>query len=268
MKGRKYEKYEVKVEYRDGSIEFIKYNGVNTSNYKDMIKVYNNTKETYENDGNVESISFIGISNTGELNVFWQKRVDIKYKEELNIDCRDIVSNIQNEINLLQSQLYHHKSMIKIYEKKEDTLLHMIEFNRNNKYCSEEDEINFKLKMFDAIENVRSMRRYSKDQIADLNNIIYKFKELDLASFVKHRRIKNITSDEYKNNTELDMYYKNEQEKINVIEEYKNEYDKYIIDESCGLIYFYNNVGEGKIRNKQKEKKLNNKLKKNSGRIA
>ena len=267
MKGRKYERYEVKVQYRDGSVEYIRYNGVNTSNYKDMIKVYKDTKETHENDGKVESISFIGISNTGELNVFWQKNIEIKYKEELNTDCRDIVNNIQNEINLLQNQLSHHKNMIKIYEKKENTLLHMIENNKNNKYCSEEDGINFKLKMFDAIENIRVMRRYSKDQIADLNNIIYKFKELDLEPFVKNRKIKNITSNEYKNHTELNVYYKDEQEKSIMIEKYKNEYDKYIIDESCGLIYFYNISSIGKNYKERKEK-LNKKLSKNSRRIV
>lgn len=267
MKGRKYERYEVKVQYRDGSVESIKYNGVNTSDYKDMIKVYNDAKETHENDGKAESISFIGISNTGELNVFWQKKIEIKYKDELNIDCRDIVSNIQNEINLLQNQLYHHKNMLKIYEKKEDTLLHMIEANRNNEYCSEKDEMSFKLRMFDAIEDVRSMRRYSKDQIADLGNIINELKTLNLEPFIRNRKIKNITSDEYKNNTELDVYYKNEQEKNIIVEKYKNKYDKYMIDESSGLIYFYNNVGFNK-NYKQRQEKLNKKLSKNSGRIA
>ena len=268
MKGRKYERYEVKVQYRDGSVESIKYNGVNTSDYKDMIKVYNDTKEIHENDGKVESISFIGISNTGELNVFWQKKIDVKYKEELNIDCRAIVKNIYEEIDLLNQQLKHHKNLIGIFNKKEDTLLHMIENSKNNKYKSEDDAVKFKIRIFDELENLRDLRRYSKDQISDLGHILHIVNNVTLDSFINNRKEFTLTPEQYKSNTELELYYKNEHEKQYIIDKYKTEFDEYRIDESIGLIYFYSNVGVGKTKNKQKENKVNKKLKKNSGRIA
>ena len=266
MKGRKYERYEVKVQYRDGSVEYIRYNGVNTSNYKDMIKVYKDTKETHENDGKVESISFVGISSTGELNVFWQKNIDIPC-DDINKDCREVVREILDRVELLKSQKSYHSKMVHKYERQRDIIYHMIENSNNNQFDDLQNEIDYKVDMFNKLNQVAQMRRNSKDHVADLGNIINELSKIDITGWGNNRKNYTKTSDEYSKRMNVEKYYSNDSEKEKLIKEYRSKYSNYIDDEFNKSIYFYNTVYKNN-KNKQKEDKISKKLTKNSGRIA
>ena len=49
MYEKKYEEYLIKVTYENGDVENIKYKGVNTSDWKQMMSIYRDVKEEYNN---------------------------------------------------------------------------------------------------------------------------------------------------------------------------------------------------------------------------
>ena len=273
MSKRKYEEYVVKVTYKNGDSEQMQFNGINTSSYKDMLEVYREVKENKSKDVNVSTIDFIGISKDGELKVFFTKAINVKLntKEELNKDCRVVVSEILDKVELLKQQKDYHKMMINKYEKQIDTMIHSIESHHNNIFKSDDVKNNFKIRTFDKIEELSELRRYSKDQIADLDNIMKGIRDAGihgLKPFTNQRKKYKMNSIEFIKSVEKEVIYQDENEKSAYLYKYQDKYDKYIDDEAHNKLYFYNNVGLGKLNDRNKQKKLNKKLQKNSGRIA
>ncbi len=79
---RKYESYSIKITYLNGDTEDINYKGINTSSYKDMLKLYKDVKEEYKNES--VTINFVGKTENGELRILFQKEIinkDTELKE-------------------------------------------------------------------------------------------------------------------------------------------------------------------------------------------
>lgn len=241
---RKYENYEIKVTYKNGDTEVISMNGINTSNYNDMLEVYRNVKKQYENDIKVSTIDFIGKNSNGEMKIFFSKAIKVVAgNKDLLIDCRDITFEIVERIKLLKEQRKYHENMINKATKKTDSLLHMVENNHNNKFDSKESELEFKVDIFEAIEETYRARRYSKQQLSDLDNIIKQLENININGYGKKRKPFTMNSNEYKNKVELELSYKDDIEKVKLINKYSKKYDKYIDDPANNILYFYNNVG-------------------------
>jgi hypothetical protein len=70
---RKYSKYEIVLEYLNGDKETISYNDERVKTYNGAMAIYRETKEQYK-DGCV-TIKFVGVTETGELKVLFEKPI-------------------------------------------------------------------------------------------------------------------------------------------------------------------------------------------------
>lgn len=268
--GRKYESYFVEIHYKNGNVENIELD--NNMKYRDIQKSYGIINKKYENNPNVSITAFIGRTTNGELKQLSKKLIKIDTKDSLlNKDCRELVKGVFDNVELLSKQLVYHEKMIHKYDKQMDTVRHMIEMSKNDKFKSDEEFNNFKIAMFDELAKLSALRREHKVQHDDIKSIKCQLKGVNLNNlkgFVANRKEFKGSAMDYKSKNELEVYYSNENTKNEHLEKYRNKYDKYIIDECNNSIYFYNNVGIGKLYNNQKQQATNNKLAKNSNRMV
>lgn len=171
MSNRKYENYKIIVTYDNGDKEEINYKGINTSSYKDMLNLYNEVKEKYSDRCVV--IDFVGVGENGNLSVFWTKKIENRTEEETNkneednIDSKtsiELLSIIGESLEILKKRKSQCNARLGAIDKEQDIQLHKIESIRYNKFETEEQIIAEKLKIFDALEEIRIKRRYIKNE--------------------------------------------------------------------------------------------------------
>lgn len=164
MMSRKYEKYLIKVTFLDNSIEEIQYQGVNTSHYKEMLKLYNDVKKQYKD--NARKIDFIGSGEDGQLKVMFTKPIVTENKPNLIDELQDVLIRIETRKDQLSD-------INCILDKEINSANHDIE---NIPYkCidySKEELINYKVELVDKILKASIDRRDSKKEHTALENVV------------------------------------------------------------------------------------------------
>lgn len=262
-KNRKYDKYEIKITYHNGDMEEVNYtSNIDTSNYKQMLNIYRQTKEEYLNNKDVAIIDFVGISGQGEIGILFTKEVS-KYVEpnmldDLNRDCRSVVDDIITLFNVLKKQKDYYKEIADECEKRRDTLLHEVLLIKNDSRKNRELlEHNLIVKQGD--NEVR--RKFAKNNIKDLISLNKKFNISSTINILKDFSIERDLNGydkespkEYKDRVEFKVTYKDDIERVRLIKQYKHKYDEMKNDVVNRTLYFYNHVGEGKRKKKYNRK--------------
>ncbi|MGL5765722.1 MAG: hypothetical protein ACRCX8_08780 [Sarcina sp.] len=257
-----YSTYHLEVKYLNGDVENLKINGIHKEgNRKETLDFYNDVKEQYINDKNVASIECIGTNPEGKTWVFFTKEVNTVQeqstedfiKNNLEKDVRNVVQEIVQRVDLLQTQKEVLFDKIKIAEKKRDTLLHKVGMIKNNKFATKQDEINYRLNMLEEIELNEDERRKIKLNYADINNIIGKVKDIpySLETFCKDRKAFTMTPEEYEEKVEKVIKYRTDKERIHFMTQFQNKYDRVVNDPIKKELFFYNYVGQGKRKIKK-----------------
>ncbi|HCL4455230.1 TPA: hypothetical protein N2D10_003257 [Clostridium botulinum] len=258
---RKYQEYSIKITYLNGDTEDINYREINTSSYKDMLKIYKDVKEEYKNESVI--IDFIGKTENGELGILFQKKIinkDAELKEYaekvVNTEIEDIIKNIYNSFKLLNDKRKYSNEQINIYNKKQDVLLHKIEHFNN------ELENEMKISIFDNIQAIRIQRRKLKEDLENLTNFNgmlchYKNKvnkrltteQVEKILITALESIQKINNKQYGFLTDekveelkimKEVRYKKQTERVKLMQQLKKEFDKIYCDESKMKIVCYN----------------------------
>ncbi|MBN3376346.1 hypothetical protein CF087_21150 [Clostridium botulinum] len=258
---RKYQEYLITITYLNGDKENLKYKGINTSNYNDMLNLYRDIKEQYKNESVI--IDFIGKSADGQMDIMWQKEIvnkDAKIKEYaekvVNTEIEDIIKDIYNSFKLLNDKRKYSNEQINIYNKKQDILLHKIE-HFNNELGNE-----IKISIFDNIQAIRIQRRKLKEDLENLTNFNgmlchYKNKvnkrltteQTEKILMTALESIQKIDNKEYTFLTDekveelkimKEVRYKKQTERVKLMQQLKKEFDKIYCDESKMKIVCYN----------------------------
>lgn len=263
-KNRKYDRYNIKITYHNGDVEEVNYkSNIDTSNYKEMLKIYRQTKMEYLNNKDVAIIDFVGISEQGEIGILFTKEIS-KYIEQnmlndLNRDCRDVVKDIITLFNVLKQQKDYYKEIKEECEKRKDTLLHEILLIDND---NTDDRTLLEHNLIIKQRDNELRRKNAKNNITDLISLNKKFNinatVNSLKDFANKRNLKGCDKESpkaYKNRVEFKVTYKDDIERVRLIRLYKHQYDEMKNDVANKTLYFYNHVGEGKKKSKRKHNK-------------
>ncbi|HDK7314211.1 TPA: hypothetical protein PTV97_003347 [Clostridium botulinum] len=258
---RKYQEYSIKITYLNGDTEDINYKGINTSNYNDMLNLYRDIKEKYQDESVI--INFLGKTDKGELGILFQKKIinkDAELKEYaekvVNTEIEDIIKDIYNSFKLLNDKRKYSNEQINICNKKQDILLHKIE-HFNNELGNE-----IKISIFDNIQAIRIQRRKLKEDLENLTNFNgmlchYENKVNKRLTTEQVEKIltKALESIQKINNKQYDFLtdekveelkimkevrYKKQTERVKLMQQLKKEFDKIYCDESKMKIICYN----------------------------
>lgn len=250
---KKYQQYKISVTYINGDKEEINYKGINTSNYKDMIKLYSDIKDEYSDKS--ATIDFVGISTCGELKVFWSKKIESKEEtietEELssnNISIEDILTNIKANLELLIEKETIAYAKQGILDKQQDVELHRVENIDNGIFISEEEKTLEKVKVFDSIQNIRKERRLNKNNISLNTNISNKINKKqiinDISSILGISEIANNKKYEYLTDKRAEEFsivkkvkFRTERERISLTSQLQPKYSKVYYENGEILCY-------------------------------
>lgn len=259
---RKYNSYKIIIAYTNGDKEEVKLNGINNNSYKETLTLYKQVKEEYLNSSNIETISFIGQTIDGELGVLFTK--ELNKKDELTIE-EFVNNNLNKSVNETCKEIYYSLELIKaqqeklssivgMYDKKRDIILHMILNSDNNRFSTKEELDEFKINIYDKLKRNEICRREAKDNLAKINGLNSKLKQSNVKLeeiedifriYLKQKEF-NLTSEEYKEKVEKTVKYRTEKERIVLMKKYQYRYKKVVNDPTKKELYFYNKVGEGK----------------------
>ncbi|MBZ9693329.1 hypothetical protein [Clostridium sp. M14] len=245
--GKKYQKYQITVQYYNGDTENINLAGINTSNYNNMISVYHNVKKKYYEG--VKAIDFVGIGKDGLLGILFRKEnKNTTGRDDLKENVEDIMNRISKDMFLIKEKNFYHYDMIGALNKKEDLYLHMIENFKHKKFRNNIERDKEKIKIFDILEYIREERRWHKEQfeiIKDLQQNTLKEGTLNvthLANVFKinkiHKKFKflDLKLAEYKKIYTEELI----KDKDRQVKRLKKDYEKVIIDEANERIIAYN----------------------------
>ncbi|NFH40747.1 hypothetical protein [Clostridium sporogenes] len=262
---RKYQEYLITITYLNGDKENIKYKGINTSSYNDMLNLYRDIKEQYKNESVI--IDFIGKSSDGELGILFQKKIinkDAELKERASkiqkMSLEEILENLINGFNMLKEKKQFAIKDRDVYSKETDIKLHIMEVKkRSGKYVSPEE----KIEMYDIIAEERVRRRQAKEdkqKLDNLRNSFRLFKNVETKESLCIDNIINLLQTNIKSINKIDskeyepliadkaeelkimkkVKYKNFKERIRLIAELKKEYQKVYYDDSKMEVICYN----------------------------
>jgi hypothetical protein len=254
---RKYEKYSVKVTFLDNSIEEIQYQGVNTSNYKEMLKLYGDVKNQYMDKARL--IEFLGISENGQLTVMFKKPIIETTKPTLI----DELSNVLTKIESRKEQL---NDIVGILDKEINGFNHDIE-NIPYSCCgySKKELDNYKISLVDQILSASIQRRNIKNEVTALYGLSSSISietiksKVDTANKVLHKEFNLEDQDEKDNLHVHTRKYSNDFERDEIIEELSERYQK-VVDIGNGIIKYCNLVYGTSQKKKKKEVISNEKI--------
>lgn len=177
---RKYQEYSIKITYLNGDTEDINYKGINTSSYKDMLNLYRDVKEKYQDES--VTIDFIGATDKGELGILFQKKIVTEdtalkeYAEKVtNIKVEDILQDIVYNIKLLNDKFEDSKKYQGVLDKKINNKMHDIQNVGKNVASS------FKIKIYDDISDLENERRFIKNNFQNILSLKQKLQAKGLS---------------------------------------------------------------------------------------
>lgn len=251
----KYQSYSIKITYLNGDTEDINYKGINTSNYKDMLKLYKDVKEQYKKES--VTINFLGKTADGQLNIMFQKKIvnkDAENKEYaekvINTEVEDIFQQIINNIKILNDKFKNSKNYQGILDKEINIKIHDIQNVGKNVADS------FKIKIYDEISDLENKRRFIKNNFQTIHSLKQKLQTKGLSlEKIQNMFQSKLNSIEKNKNKDYEILtdekteelkimkkasYKNFKDRVNKIKELSKDYDKVYYDNSKMEIICYN----------------------------
>ena len=245
MAERKHLKYTLLIEYLNGDKEEInfKQQEVDNTSYKEMLEIYKEYKEEYKDK--CAKIHFVGINETNELNVLFTKEFkneETKQKEYASIventRIKDIVLDIQRYNKLYEDRISYIEQRIGAIEKQKSDVLHVIE-NKNNP--DEKDIVELYKELYGIIKERRAVKtdlKYVENAGSIINNVqlnqlVRKIDKIEKSEF------NDMQTAEDREKIYKEYTYRNNKEKLYLINKYKKDYDKVTVKESESKIIFY-----------------------------
>lgn len=168
---RKYLRYSVRVLKDEDQIELEVSTNRDKSNYKEMVSLYNETKEKVKNG----TIKFIGFKeNNEEYELFSKKNKNLKKVDE-------VVNNLIDNINWLSIQHKNSSHLMQVADSTRDMKLKKIELF-DDLELNEEQIIQSKIEIFDEIQEILKIRREVKYQNILINRI---FNNINVSKLLK-----------------------------------------------------------------------------------
>jgi hypothetical protein len=243
---RKYQYYVIQVKYHNGDTEELNTakakEDINKSSYKEMLKVYNEVKELYE-DKECD-ISFCGVGQDGNLGIMFTK--ECKKEKEKVKDFNYIVSLLEKVKKTYEVREDYVKTNYGLLDKKIDIILHKIE------HSNEEYSLENKVKDFDNIKDLRIQRRSIKEEqalqdiIRDSNimntikKILVHTEKLNKKIETTKQRIENRDEKVERNLQVQEFDYKNFKDRMRIMQEIQKQFNKITYDDNKKKIYAYN----------------------------
>ena len=265
---RKNEYYRINITYNDARIEEAKYReGIDTRNWNKMISEYKRIKELLKNKKDVAFIDFIGIGFNGEIEVIFTKEItkiiDNEQATRLDLDCREVTKDIYDLLGILNMQLNHYKNIFGKSVKERNNLLHEIELSDNIEFKTLDEKIQYQINTFNRQKRVEESRRKAKQNIRDLEEI-HQYINIEgimraLKPYKEDRDLNGCdkqTPNEFIRKNTLEVKYKNNIERVKLIKKHKSNFDECREDEVSKSLFFYNRVGEGKLKTKHKNRRI------------
>lgn len=251
-KVRKYQQYQIKVNFIDGGSETLKVSGICTSSYKEMLKLYNDVKETYTNDEKVNSILFLGVTADKQLEVMWEKLIKTTPDNPkfLNKNVDDILNSFDDQMTILNKRKDYLFHMIDVATKERDILLHMLEHGYDERIGKDLSDICVK-------------RRNYKNELTRIKNLLVVLEPIDYKSTTKKVDVSeyDFCNPEYleERNIWSKIKFDNVSQREIILNRYRDDskFSKIVVDDCEGYIYLYNYIGEGKWKNKNKRLIIN-----------
>lgn len=263
-------KYQLKITYIDGDVEYVKFNGIDNTNKKEVDKVYVDVKNNHPKKDKILTIEYLSIDARGIARICFTKEMakptekEKFIKENINTDIREIVSDVLVRLELLKQMTPYHQNKLSECDRLRSEYLHKIAATKNKKFVSEKDKQDYKNKIFEGQENNENQRRLSKQNIQDLNSMFEDIKLEDMIKNMKRWANKRVeykeTPDQFEERVRKEFTYKTEKERIKLIAQYQNKYDFvnwYSLEKK---LVFIGHVGSGKRKYKNKNfktKKIN-----------
>lgn len=258
---KKYEEYNILVKYQNGDTENLNYNGVNTSNYLEMRKVYNDIKQEYE--GKSVSIEFIGKGRKGNLKVFWNKNMNSN-RNDLNatleklqeMDTSDILKLVKESLLIVKNRPSYYLNQDSVFDKEINVQNHALETIEENYKLSESKKNILRLESAKKIGHLTVRRRDNKYQHktakhfldgVDVNPVI----DMVTDSLKYYENISNreydILTDEKAEELNIiqKKQYRNEKERIRIMSEFKKKYGNVSYDAKTKTVTAYNKANQG-----------------------
>jgi hypothetical protein len=220
------------------NIEYTNLKNINTSSYKEMLSIYNQTKEQYKNQS--VTIDFVGITSDEQVKVLFSKK--IKNENDDNFNSFELIDDLHFKTIMLKKRKYFISKQLGIIEKEKNVFEHKnIEFYDINLLTDE-----YKIQAFDEYRRILLDRRNIKNENENLNNVS---EHIDIiidninAMFNRTRGLLNskekCTSSAIKNEVPenkdkqliKEYSYKTDKERIHLMAQMQKKYKKVINDE-------------------------------------
>ena len=241
MKTRKFTEYIIQITSVVGDVETITANGINNSNYKDMLDVYRDVKDDYKDLSC--KIDFIGKNQDGQVKVLWSKNNINNEPTKKERSYQEIVKEFIDSIKEKEKQCNYE---IKKLDKETSNTLHKIELVEFSDWGSNEKLNEEKIKLVDELIPILSQRRCIKEELKSIKqseSIVTMSKSI-CQSISDKEKIKNkkYTYEkikEEKTNKIVEVAYKNDKDRIRITSALKRKYGTVNVDESRKIICAY-----------------------------
>lgn len=248
MKVKKYHSYKLCITNQSGK-EYIKLNGnVNQTSYATMIKYYHKTKEKYQNEDC--TIELVGVHEDGTIGgVIYSKtfcKEVIEEDKELLRPVDDIVSEIQDLLDLLERKKEYHVEIQSASDKKINVIRHQV-LSISKFKGSKEELVEEKLRLFDNLEQAEIERKWHKDEVfklrslnkrIDIHNLSEQFNSIEIPITKEYDYLSDEKVEEFKIMKEIP--YRNDKERLNTIKMLGNKYEKVVTDSCNKRLICYN----------------------------
>ena len=246
----KYCRYKVLVNYLNGNkeeIEYINNKPVNTSSYKEMMKVYKEVKEQYISL--CTSIDFIGITEDEQLNIIFSKQN--KQDEDTTENSFELIERLNEIVNKLNRKSREAQDLLDLINKEKSNIEH-----KCFEFVELEDLVDeYKIEKFDEYRSLLLKRRIIKDEAINLKNVKEQLDIIIENTERLHKRtmgyinkailstesaITNTVPEELDKQMVKEYPYKNHGERINLMSQIEHKFDKVIVVEEEKKIKCYN----------------------------
>jgi hypothetical protein len=245
----KYQRYMIQVNYLNGNkenIEYINNKPVNTSSYKEMMKIYKEVKEQYSNL--CTSIDFVGITEDEQLNVLFTKKM---INEKNTENSFELIKQLNEIVNKLKSKSDKAQDLLCLIEKEKSVFEHKrIEFTELEDLTDE-----YKVETFDDYRSLLLKRRIIKDEAINLKNVKEQLDIIFANTDRLHKRtvgfinkaiintessISQTVPEELDKQVVKEVSFNNFKERMNLMKQLESKYDKIIVDNENNKLLCYN----------------------------
>lgn len=241
---RKFNKYQVIVEFLNGEVEVFS----ELSSYSQSLNKYNEAKKKFKKY--TCKVRFLGINDRETKELYCKNIIteDLKIHEQMlsiaNNDLETLLLEAKELNKRIEDRCNHVNSMVGKVDKEENIELHKIELLSSNENETI-DDVEEKLKILNNIQRIRADRRSLKNE----SYYISKFKKQDdelinigLINYILGEI--NSSKNNHKNCGSMKKFkYKGFKERMRLVRDLEKRYDRVVINEKKMEICCYNNIG-------------------------